>query len=296
MVIVKPNAFIVGVPKSGKVSLRYWLSQHPDMFVCMFDTDFFSVDVEGRQDRVDSMEKYLAYFKDTGDKKVVLDQISRSAVSKVAHKLIKKFSPNAKIIINLRNPAEQMFSWHKTLRRIGFETEPNFYKAIKMEEERKRRSKSKLIKNYYYREIADYYPQVKRYIDTFGKKNVRVVLLDELRNKPEETYYSLLKFLGVRKFKPDFSVQNETKREPRSQFYVKVMNFFLNLPRPIRLLIKRIIPPMAVGKFRKATWKTFDVKEKIDPKVRYEINNSFKPNLKKLEKLINKDLSMWYNP
>ena len=118
MEIVNPNAFIVGVPKSGKVSLRYWLSQHPDIYVCMFDTDFFSIDVEGKQDRVNSMEKYLSYFKNGKGKKVILDQISRSAVSKLAAKKIKEFSPNAKIIINLRNPADQMFSWHWTLRRI----------------------------------------------------------------------------------------------------------------------------------------------------------------------------------
>ena len=35
---------------------------------------------------------------------------------------------------------------------------------------------------------------------------------------------------------------------------------------------------------------------KIDPDLRYKINQSFKPNLKKLEKLIRRDLSMWYGP
>ena len=35
-------------------------------------------------------------------------------------------------------------------------------------------------------------------------------------------------------------------------------------------------------------------KRKIDPKLRYEINMSFEKNLKKLEKLIDKDLNMWY--
>jgi len=86
MKIAKPNAFIVGVPKSGKVSLRYWLSQHPEVYACMFDTDFFSVDVEGNQrDRVNSVEKYLFYFKEGNGKKIILDQISRSAVSRKAH-------------------------------------------------------------------------------------------------------------------------------------------------------------------------------------------------------------------
>ncbi|MEK6844016.1 MAG: sulfotransferase domain-containing protein [Nanoarchaeota archaeon] len=296
MEIVKPNAFIVGVPKSGKVSLRYWLSQHPEMYVCMFDTDFFSADVEGNQrDRVNSIEKYLSYFKDGKGKKIVLDQVSRSAVSRVAAKKIKEFSPNAKIIINIRNPAEQMFSWHNTLRRIGFETERDFYKAIKLEKERRRKNKSDIIKNYYYRMVADYYPQVKRYIDIFGKKNVKVVLLDELRDEPEKTYYSILKFLGVKKFKADLSVQNETRREPRNQLTVHILNFLLNLPEQLRTSLKSLIPPKLVAKIRLKTVKEIKAKRKIDPKVKQEINKSFEKNLKKLENLIDKDLSMWYS-
>ena len=58
MKIPKPNVFIVGVPKAAKVSMNYWLSQHPDIYINPFDTDFFSVDVEGNQrDRVNSEEK-----------------------------------------------------------------------------------------------------------------------------------------------------------------------------------------------------------------------------------------------
>jgi hypothetical protein len=293
---VKPNVFIVGVPKSGKVSLRYWLSQHPDVYANLYDTDFFSVDVEGRQDRVNSVEKYLSYFKDGRGKKVVLDQVSRSATSRVAHKFIKKFNSKAKIIINLRNPAEQMFSWHKTLQRIGFETESNFYKAIGLEEKRRRKSKSKLIKNYYYMEFADYYPQVKRFFDTFGKENVKVLLLDDLRDHPKKIYDELIKFLGLRKFDADLSVQHETKVEPKNQFYVKVLNLFLNLPLPLRLGIKYLIPPEFVEFIRSKTIREFKEKEKISPDIRAKINKSFEPNLKKLEKLIERDLRIWYDP
>ena len=194
---VKPNVFIVGVPKSAKVSLRYWLSQHPDVYACMHDIDFFSIDTAGKQDRVNSLEKYLSYFKEGNGKKIILDQTTRSAVSRKAHKLIKEFNPQAKIIICIRNPAEQMFSWHHTLRKIGLETEPNFYKALIREKERKKKDKSGLIRDYFYREFADYYPQVKRYVDTFGRKNVKVMLFDDLGKKGDEqkkkkVYYDLL--------------------------------------------------------------------------------------------------------
>ena len=298
----KPNVFIVGVPKSAKVSLRHWLSQHPDVYINPIDTDFFSIDVEGNQhDRISSDEKYIAYFKDAGEKKVILDQVSRSAVSKVAAEKIREFNPYAKIIIILRNPAEQMFSWHWTLRRIGFETEPDFYKAIKLEEERKRKNKTGLIKNYFYKEMADYYPQVKRYVDIFGKNGVKVILFDDLGDKEdqlkkEKVYYDLLKFLGLKKFKPDLSREKSgrSQLEPKSQLIVYLFNFFLTLPKPARLFLKSIIPVKAIAKIRRSAMKEIKEKRKIDPEVKRQINKIFESNLKKLEKLIKKDLSIWY--
>ena len=302
MKIPKPNVFIVGVPKAAKVSMNYWLSQHPDIYINPFDTDFFSVDVEGNQrDRVNSEEKYLSYFKNGKGKKIIMDMVTRSAVSRIAAKLIKKFNPNAKIIISIRNPAEQMFSWHWTLRKIGYETEPDFKKALKLEEERKRKTNQGLIKNYFYREFADYYPQVKRYTDIFGKKNVKVVLFDDLGErgnelKKKKTYYDLLKFLGIKKYKADLSSKGSgrSKLEPKNQLYVYFLNFMLTLPKPLRLAVKSIIPAKLVKKIKNITWKEVKEKKKIDPELKYSINKSFEKNLQKLERLINRDLSMWY--
>ena len=296
MDVVKPNAVIVGAPKSGKTSLRYWLSQHPDVYAAPLETSFFSTDVEGGQDRIRTMDQLLSYFKKGRGKKTILNQEARYLVSRIAHKKLKRFNPDAKIIINLRNPAELMFSWHSTLRRIGFETEPDFYKAILKEKERKKANDGKIIKNYFYRDIVDYYPQVKRYVDTFGKENIKVILLDKLKDNPEETYYDLLKFLGLRKFTPDFTIQNEGTSEPRNQALVLFNNFLLRSPRFLRLFLKSIISPELVGKIKSATLKGSQEKKKIDSKLKEEINKSFEKNLKKLEKLIDKDLSMWYNP
>jgi len=276
--------------------LRHWLSQHPDVYGAPLETSFFSTDVEGGQDRIGNMADFLSYFEKGAGKKVVFNQEARYLVSKVAYKKLKKFSPDAKILINLRNPAELMFSWHSTLRRIGFETEPNFYKAIQNEEERKRKNKGNIIRNYFYREMVDFYPQVKRYIDTFGKKNVKVILLDEIRDNPKETCYDLLKFLELKKITPDFSVQNEGVTEPKNQLFVWFNNFLLRLPKNLRIFLKTLMSPKIVARIKSVTLKKSDVKVKIDPRVREKINKSFEGNLVKLEKLIDKDLSMWYNP
>lgn len=296
MDVVKPNVFVVGVPRSGKVQIRNALSKHPEIYVNMVDTDFFSEDVEGKQDRINSIQKYLSYFQAGKGKKIILDQVSRSAVSRVAAQKIKNFNPRAKIIIHLRNPAEQMFSWHNACIRLGYETEPDFLKAIKLEKKRKEKNRPEVIKNYYYLDMADYYPQVKRYIDAFGKENVHVLLLDEIRNDEEGAYYKLLKFLGVKRRKPDFTTKNEARMEPKNKFFVHFTNFLITLPTPLRLAVKSILSPKLVTKIKAYTLTELKDKKKLNPELEREINKSFEPNLKKLEKLIGRDLSMWYKP
>ncbi len=296
MDIIKPNVFVVGVPRSGKVQMRNALSKHPEIFVNMVDTDFFSADVEGKQDRINSIQKYLSYFQKGKNKKIILDQVSRSAVSRVAAQKIKEFNPKAKIIIHLRDPAGQMFSWHNACMRLGYETEPDFSKALELESKRKQKTRQGFIKNYFYTDMADYYPQVKRYIDAFGREKVHILILDELRKDEDGEYYKVLKFLGVKRQKPDFTTKNEARMEPKNKFFLHMNNFFINLPKPIRLGIKHLLPSKLVTKIKSSTLKELKDKKKLDPSLEYKINKSFEPNIRKLEKLIGKDLSLWYNP
>ncbi len=84
--------------------------------------------------------------------------------------------------------------------------------------------------------------------------------------------------------------------EPKNKFFVHFTNFLITLPTPLRLAVKSILSPKLVTKIKAYTLTELKDKKKLNPELEREINKSFEPNLKKLEKLIGRDLSMWYKP
>jgi hypothetical protein len=118
----KPNLFIAGAAKSGTTSLCKYLSQHPEIFLCYpkepryFSSKYKNFPHNGPGDYVadnftiKEESKYIDLFKSIKHEKIIgeasLDYLyfSNSAYD------IKKYSPNAKVIIILRNPIDRAFS------------------------------------------------------------------------------------------------------------------------------------------------------------------------------------------
>lgn len=232
----KPNVFIIGAAKSGTTSLREWLGQHPDVFTIKIEPCFFCNDIEDYRG-INNVNWYLHLFDKADNKKCIIDKSAFYIYSKEAPKRIKKFSPKAKIIAILRDPIEQMKSNHNHLYLEGKEPIRDFHKALAAEEERKR--KSKYLERFFYRDVANYKPQIERYKKEFGKKNVLVLNFNDLKNKPKKTYLKTLKFIGLKKFEPDYSPQNigqnKTKRPLRH-----LIIFANKLPWSLKKILKII--------------------------------------------------------
>jgi hypothetical protein len=289
----KPNLFIVGAAKSGTNSLRDWLSQHPNIFFCMMETNYFASDVEGGQDRIKTIKDYMRYFRKAGNQKYIGEKSVRYLMSKLAPKKIKKFNPKSKIIIILRNPAEMMFSWYNQLKKNFFELKPSFEKALAKETERKIRTGKKL-RTFFYSEIADYYPQVKRYIKEFGKENVQIILFEDMKKNPQKEYNRILKFLSLRSFEPKFNILNVSDKEPKNKYLSKFIFLLHRFPSPLRKFIKLLIPAKTVTNIKYSNLKKTK-RTQIDKNLKNKLNKKYKKNIKKLEKLTGKDFSIWLN-
>jgi hypothetical protein len=231
----KPNLFIVGAPKSGTSSLRDWLGQHPDVFTITVEPCFFCNDI-GDYRNVKDKKRYLGLFKDAKSEKYVVDKSALYLYSRESAKRIKDFSPNAKIIIILRNPKEQMVSMHKHLLYDGKETIKSFEKALKIEEKRKRGAK--YLERFFYQDVANYEPQIERYMKTFGKKNVLVLRLENMKKNPEKFFKKVLNFLKLSEFKPDFTPKNLTKERNKRPF-VFFIRIFKKTPYKFQDLVRK---------------------------------------------------------
>jgi hypothetical protein len=209
----RPNFFIVGAPKCATSALSEYLKQHPDVFMSEEkEPHYFCTDIKTPRGIVNE-EKYLALFADSGDAKrsgeaSVLYLYSENAASE-----IKAFSPEAKIIIMLRNPVDMMYSWHSERLYVGHETIEDFEAALEAEEDRKKGLWNPpcdySVKVFFYRDIARFSAQVKRYFDVFGRNNVHVIIFDDLKKDIAKVYRNTLEFLEIDPtFQPEFPVVN----------------------------------------------------------------------------------------
>ena len=109
-----PDFFIVGAPKCGTSSLHQYLRQHPDVFLPAHkDVPYFGSDLQHSIPTApSSLEDFLSWFAPApagariGDSCTLYMQ-SRRAAAEIAQR-----SPDASIIVMLRDPVDLIFSLH----------------------------------------------------------------------------------------------------------------------------------------------------------------------------------------
>lgn len=198
--MTKPNFFIVGAPKCGTTTLYEMLDQHPDIcFSIEKEPLFFAKDLVG--DGYISEENYLALFKDAAGAKAVGEASASYLLSKVAAESIHKFDPNARIIILLRNPVDQMLSQHGQMLFHGWENIESFEEALAAEVPR---TQGAMIPNsvpvpefLFYRRNAHFREQIERFRRLFSDTQILILTFRELVERPEEVASRTFSFLGV---------------------------------------------------------------------------------------------------
>lgn len=303
----KPNFFIVGSRRCGTTALYNYLKRHPDIYMpSLKELHYFGSDlILERIKWGNNLDGYLRYFSRAKDEKMVGEASPYYLFSKNAAKEIKRFSPKAKIIINLRNPVDQIYSSYNQLLLRGIEKIPDFENALRAEKSRKN-SKEQLDKVKYqlllYCYIADYYKHIKRYLKVFGKKNVHIIIFEEFRDNTPKIYKETLNFLGVDdSFTLNFDKINTSR--------VKNSGEILQFPLVYRLLkivenhksgLNNLIPSKYF-KFGDFVFNLLEAKgssiannKKPSQKASKYIINNLYPDIRRLEKLLDKDLSDWY--
>jgi hypothetical protein len=113
-------------------------------------------------------------------------------------KMIREVVPDAHIIIILRDPIDRAFSQYLMSIRQREETLP-FYDAIV---EDYSRSDKGYFHSHLYVDLGLYAKPVKRYLDTFGPKNVKILIFEEFVKDTQGSVDDVLRFLGLEPFVP----------------------------------------------------------------------------------------------
>ncbi|HKC04366.1 MAG TPA: sulfotransferase [Patescibacteria group bacterium] len=299
----KPNFFIVGARKSGTTALYNYLKLHPDIFMSdLKEPNFFATDFSWRKVWFDNkIKNYLSLFSKVKNQKAIGEASNTYLSSRTAAKEIKKFAPGARIIIILRNPIDQMYASHSQSYYNGEENIMDFEKALNAEIQRKNEIGGDFkTGKLFYRDMVAYYKQVKRYSDLFKPEKIHIIIFEEMLKDTNKTYKRLLKFLNVDdNFKLDFKEinSNRTKnsnKKPR----IWIINYLINRPsKLVRSVGRRYIDKNILWYLLNYVKKINTIYEKrtpMPPVLRRKLIKEFTPEIKKLGKLIKKDLSYWY--
>jgi Sulfotransferase domain len=179
-----PNLFIVGAVKSGTTSLHRYLEQHPQIFMSSVkEPYFFSRPPPGHP--VFDESSYLGLFACTSVETLRGESSPLYLWDASTPQRIKRVSPNAKIIIMLRDPVERAYSHYLMDVEQGVQTR-SFPQAIQRELDRP---------FHLYIELGRYCHQVSRYLELFD--DVLVLFSEEFFADARMQVNEVFRFLGV---------------------------------------------------------------------------------------------------
>lgn len=289
----RPNFFLVGAAKCGTTAMNDYLKQHPEIFVApRKEIHFFGRDLTVTYGRPTERE-YLRYFAEAGDAKRRGESSVWYLLSKCAADEIKAFSPEARILIMLRNPVDVLHSLHSEHIFRGYDDIEDFAAALDAEPDRKKGLRipktTGVVEAVFYREVIRYAEQVPRYFNAFGRENVHVILFDDFKSDVAAAYRHTLEFLGVDPgFAPDFVVVNPNKRA-RNKLLDRLI-YKRTWGRSFRF--KKWIPERLRAALR--NFHTVHAQRApIDPQLRRRLQEEFAPGVERLSDLLGRDLTGW---
>jgi hypothetical protein len=307
-----PNFMVVGAAKAGTTSIYQYLSQHPEVYLSPIkETNYFAkdipldkirkdyykggeLDVEAYVDTdlseqihiafVSQWEHYIKLYKNVRGEKAIGEISNSYLYSQVAAREIHAVDPGMKIIMILRDPIKRAFSHYKMTLRVGL-VKDSFYEEV--QRDYAAREKGFRVSHLYV-EMGQYAAQVKRYLDTFPREQVRIYLFDDLKADAASVIDDMLRFLGVDPSQQvDTSFQANQASVPKN---VQLVHFLRKTG--IRKLAKKISPRFVGEAAKKVIYKDKDDLE-LTQRDRDFLRPLFEQDIQELERILERDLSHW---
>jgi len=212
-----PNFVGIGAQRSGTTWIYEMLKNHPQ--VCMSpekEINFFN-NHYGK-----GLEWYKKFFSKCSRRKVIGEFSPTYLSHKLTAKRIKKIVPEAKIIVSLRNPADQIFSrYHYMITRQTYNK--SFGEALK--------EKPFLIEN------AFYYKHIKCFLEHFDESKILILIYEDLRKDARSFLQKIYSFLDIDDtyIPPKLNERLHFTRVPKSKYIETAMVIIRILLRKMEL-------------------------------------------------------------
>lgn len=304
----KVNLFIIGTPRTASSTLYFYLKQHPEIFMSHpKQPNYFNKDqVEEARNYMSknkifpftlSEKEYEKMFKDSKNEKVIGEATVNYIYSNVAAEEIKKYNPDAKIIVTFREPISFLKSFHNQLFFTAVEDEFNFERALMLEEDRKNGKyipkNARFPSQLYYNDMIQYTKHLKKFYELFDEKQIKVIIYEDFKKDNIKVLKEIFEFLEVNpNFEPELTYLNAQKKLKSAKLQ-KVSAFVSSWYK----LIYKTLPGSVYQIVKKNYEKLMKSKSKddISSELKMRLKQKYKPEVEKLSEFIGRDLVKLWN-
>ncbi|MDV7144300.1 sulfotransferase [Tropicimonas sp. TH_r6] len=297
MTETRPDFFIVGAPKCGTTSLSEYLRTHPQIFVCNPKEPFYYSSDYPDMSKVRGEAEYLALFADAKASQIRIGEATAIYLnSAVACENILAATPDARIVVMLRNPIEMIPSYHAQQLVALNEDVADLAEAWDLQEARARGERipefcidPKLL---FYREMASFGAQVDRLLRICPREQVQFILFEDLKADAGAVYATVLDFLDLEHDgKHSFPTHNQ-RSTFRSGTMRSLREALARAPGTERAFIALAEATGIKGALKRLVRKPAKSK-RLDPQLVARLQSTFAPDIELLSRLLDRDLSHW---
>lgn len=235
----------------------------------------------------------MGLFKTVTDQKAIGEASVFSLYLPNAPSQIKDYLPKATMIAILRNPVDRAYSAYLHVVRQARERH-SFADALQEEPERIRRKWNPL---WYFKSLGNYYEQVKRYYDTFGRGQVHVFLYEDFQKDQLAFIRHICSLLGVdTSFTPDMSRRYKVAFVPKNAALEKVLYTGRDKVRSIqRHLPTRVAWRMdsIIKEIDRIAERNHTTPPPMPEDSRLSLIRDYREDILRLQDLLKRDLSPW---
>ncbi len=271
------HAFHIGPEKTASTWLYLCMREHPELCVPHRDkTHYYNMfhhkGIEWLR------EQYMEGF----DELVVVDPTPAYLHSLKAPERIARENPDAKIIVTLRHPVERAFSHYW-------------------------QSKKKRAHNYEFGDILDRYllfkgwlepgfyaDHLERWMTYFPRERIKAFVFDDFSEQAELAVHDLFAFIGVdADFSPDSLHAKVNVARPRSSTFAHAVKRNLRAAGLDGVTRRTSSLARKFGLWDRTKGRDIERLEDVSPAIRGELDVIVEPEIERLERLLDIDLSRW---
>jgi hypothetical protein len=284
----------IGAEKAASLWIANCLREHPDVCFARNKELFFFNEYDPHLLKVRNLKYqrgitwYVRQFPNCAPDKLRGEYSPTYLYGKKTARRIKKYFPDVKFIVCLRDPVKRAFSQYLHDKSIGVIRNISFEEALARQE-------NYILKGFYHKHLSYYFK-------LFPRKNFIIVFIDDIKKDPKKVIKKIYTHIGVKNV--DFVPTSLNRKENvASQARLHFLNYFLihveyvfkrnNLEWVIRLLEKIGVRKVAYDLNQFVNRKPLSAYPKINPDTANMLRKKYLKDIEKLERLLKINLSSW---